>query len=199
MLLRNDGGCDRLKGLALLNVQAIEEPCKLPACEQYRSAACRRPSEPAALKALVEQPEAIDVPVKQLDAVSSTTAENENGWCERVELHLVLSYGSESVDGLAHIGRPSCQPNPVCNQVDHRGARATAANTPASSVEFTPGETSTIQGASSMRIRIPTAPEPGSVFPPAETICTGTSETCAAPLFVFVVTCCCAAEVLRQR
>jgi hypothetical protein len=62
------------------------------------------PSKSALLEPLREEAEALPIPVKDLDQISSTTAKAKNAARERVPLQNVLGHHAEAVEVAPHIG-----------------------------------------------------------------------------------------------
>ena len=56
------------------------------------------------LKALIEQPESLAVPIKCFEAISSATAEEKDASGEGIEIEALLNYVSKRIDSPAHIG-----------------------------------------------------------------------------------------------
>ena len=56
------------------------------------------------LKALIEQPESLAVPIKCFEAISPAAAEEKGASGEGIEIEALLNYVSKRIDSPAHIG-----------------------------------------------------------------------------------------------
>ena len=56
------------------------------------------------LKALIEQPESLAVPIKCFKTISSAAAEEKDASGEGIEIEALLNYVSKRIDSPAHVG-----------------------------------------------------------------------------------------------
>ena len=61
-----------------------------------------RPGQLPVLKALIEQPEALAIPIKCLEAVLSTATEKKDAPGEGIEMEALLNYVSKRIDPSTH-------------------------------------------------------------------------------------------------
>ncbi len=93
--------------------QAVEQPAQFPAGDLARAGAVIWwPPEPAPLQAPVVQPEAIMLPVQDLQLVAFPVAEDEQGRRKGVQVEPLLHQDSEAVDGLTHVGAATGKVDP---------------------------------------------------------------------------------------
>ena len=72
-------------GFDLGDIQPFKEPCQLPVTDLNRSGfLCIWPPESLALQTAVEEPEAVIVPVENLDLVAQSIAKNKQMAGERI-------------------------------------------------------------------------------------------------------------------
>ena len=90
-------------GLWLIHAQALHEPAVLLGSKCPGLTFISGPLEAARLQPLVQQNESIPLPVQGLDPVPSSAAEEEQGVAERIQLHLLLDQGGQTVDPTAQI------------------------------------------------------------------------------------------------
>ena len=62
------------------------------------------PGQLPVLKALIEQPEALAVPIKCLEAVLSTAAEEKDAPREEIEMEAFLNYVGKRINPSTHVG-----------------------------------------------------------------------------------------------
>lgn len=90
--------------LALLQGQAVEQPAQLTPGNLARDGAViQRPTKAATLQATVIEPEAVVLPVQDLQLISFPIAEDEQGWRKGVQVEPLFNQNSKTVDGLAHV------------------------------------------------------------------------------------------------
>ena len=63
-----------------------------------------RPGQLSVLKAFIEQPESLAVPIKCFEAISSAAAEEKDASGEGIEIEGLLNYVSKRIDSPAHVG-----------------------------------------------------------------------------------------------
>ena len=63
-----------------------------------------RPGHLSVLKAFIEQPESLAVPIKCFEAISSPDAEEKDSSKEGIEIEALLNYISKRIDSPAHVG-----------------------------------------------------------------------------------------------
>ena len=63
-----------------------------------------RPGQLPVLKALIEQPESLAVPIKCFEAISPAAAEEKDASGEGIEIEALLNYVSKRIDSPTHIG-----------------------------------------------------------------------------------------------
>ena len=61
-------------------------------------------SQLSVLKAFIEQPESLAVPIKCFEAISSAAAEEKDISREGIEIEALLNYVSKRIDSPAHVG-----------------------------------------------------------------------------------------------
>ena len=62
-----------------------------------------RPGQLPVIKALIEQPEALAIPIKCLEAVLSTATEKRDAPREGIEMEALLNYVSKRIDPSTHV------------------------------------------------------------------------------------------------
>ncbi len=62
------------------------------------------PGKLSILKALIEQPESLAIPIKCLEAVLSTATEKKDAPGEGIEMEALLNYVSKRIDPATHVG-----------------------------------------------------------------------------------------------
>ena len=62
------------------------------------------PSKLPVLKALIEQPEALVIPIKCLEAVLTTATEEKDAPREGIEMEALLNYVGKRIDPSTHVG-----------------------------------------------------------------------------------------------
>ena len=62
------------------------------------------PGKLSILKALIEQPESLAIPIKCLEAVLSTATEKKDAPGEEIEMEALLNYVSKRIDPPTHVG-----------------------------------------------------------------------------------------------
>lgn len=63
-----------------------------------------RPGQLPVLKALIEQPESLAVPIKCFESVPPAAAEEKDASGEGIEIEALLNYVSKQIDSPAHVG-----------------------------------------------------------------------------------------------
>ncbi|MGZ1159012.1 hypothetical protein ACXO19_09130 [Lactobacillus delbrueckii subsp. bulgaricus] len=63
-----------------------------------------RPGQLSVLKAFIEQPESLAVPIKCFEAISSAAAEEKNASREGIEIEALLNYVSKRINSSSHVG-----------------------------------------------------------------------------------------------
>ena len=63
-----------------------------------------RPGQLPVLKALIEHPESLAVPIKCFEAISSAAAEEKDTSREGIEIETLLNYVSKRINSPAHVG-----------------------------------------------------------------------------------------------
>ena len=90
-------------------VYSIEQPVQLLHREFDHRSVLARPNEACILQPLLQQPESIAAPAKDLDSVFPAVAKDEHGLGKRIESEFVLNHGRQAVDVLAKVNLPSVQ------------------------------------------------------------------------------------------
>ena len=95
-------------GVRTLLFQQHRQSCR---CQRYRTILRLRPDEPAFLKPLAEQTQALSVPAQNLDQVTAPAAEHEQLAAERVLAELLLHLRRQTIEAPAHVGVSARQPH----------------------------------------------------------------------------------------
>ena len=93
--------------LGLVDAQAFQQPAKLLRAEAQQLFLAPGPLVPAPLQALVQQEEAVRIPIKSLEAVCPIAAEQEERVGKRIQLKAVLYDAHQPVDAPAQICVPA--------------------------------------------------------------------------------------------
>jgi len=92
-------------GLALLQGEAVEQPLQLASADSKGLLfGPFGPAKATALQATIVEPEAVVVPVEDLELVSPAVAEDEEAVAEQIEFEGMANERRQTVDGLSHIG-----------------------------------------------------------------------------------------------
>ena len=90
-------------GMALMNLQTLQQPHKLPpAYLHYRFRRCR-PAESFLLQSFLPKTKSIPIPVENLDHGSPAIAENKQVAAERIQRELLRNQDGQSIDGFPHV------------------------------------------------------------------------------------------------
>ncbi len=90
-------------GMALMNLQALQQPHKLPPAYLHYLPRRLRPAESFLLQSLLPKTKSVPVPVKNLDHGPPAIAENKEMTAERVQGELLGNQDGQSIDGFPHI------------------------------------------------------------------------------------------------
>ncbi len=90
-------------------VNSIEQPVQLLHCELDHRSVLARPNEARILQALLQQPETIAAPSKDLHAIPPSVAKDIDGVCKRIEPQFVFNHRRQTVDALAKVNLPAVQ------------------------------------------------------------------------------------------
>lgn len=98
-----------LNGIRLVDGKAFKQPAKLPLRKVTNFGCMARPLKPevivrAFLKALVQEAEPVPFVVESLDAIGTSSAEEEDGVAVRIQLIGVAYDRHQSIDALSHVG-----------------------------------------------------------------------------------------------
>ena len=99
--------------LWLVDAQAFHEPAVLLGRQRSGFPFRTGPLEAAGFQPLVKQHKSVAFPVQCLDTVPASTAKQEQGVGERVQIELLLNHGSQPVDATAQVGIAAGNINPV--------------------------------------------------------------------------------------
>jgi hypothetical protein len=92
------------------DIQPFQQPTQFTCRELHGSGITTTwPPESLFLKAPIEEPESIIMPVKDFDLVAQSIAENKQMTGKRIGFQNILHHHHETVDGFPHIGRTACQ------------------------------------------------------------------------------------------
>jgi hypothetical protein len=100
----------RLMRLDARDIQPLQQPTQFTCRELNGSGITTTwPPESLFLKAPIEQPEPIVMPVKDFDFVAQSIAENKQMTGKGIGFQNILYHHHKTVDGFPHIGRTACQ------------------------------------------------------------------------------------------
>ena len=116
--------------LFLLQGQAVEEPLQLTPTDRFGGLVrALGPTETSSLQASVVEPEAIMIPVEDLEFVAVSIAEDEEAAAEEIVLEDLADKGSQAVDGLSQIGVAAGEEDLGWLDAAQHGGAASAATT----------------------------------------------------------------------
>ncbi len=99
--------------LPLAQGKSIQQPAQLTAGDRYRLSIAGWPLERPAFKTAVEEPEAVMLPVQDLELVAVTIAEHEQARGEGIKPESFLHERRQTVNGFSQIGEAACQIDPI--------------------------------------------------------------------------------------
>ena len=105
-----------LNGIRLVDGEAFQQPAEFPLRKVTNFGCVARPLKPEViicpfLKALVQEAKPIPFVVESLDAIGTSSAEEEDGVAVRIQLIGVAYDRHQTINALSHVGI-------ACNQVD---------------------------------------------------------------------------------
>lgn len=108
-----------LNGIRLVDRKALKQPAEFPLRKVTNFGCVARPLKPevivrAFLKALVQETEPILLVVERLDAIGTSSAEEEDGVAVRIQLIGVAYDRHQTINALSHVGIARHQVNVVC-------------------------------------------------------------------------------------
>ena len=108
-----------LNGIRLVDGEAFEQPAELPLREVTNFGCVAWPLKPKViirsfLKALVQQTEPVLLVVENLDAIGTSSAEEEDRVAVRIQLIDVTYNRHQTINALSHVGIARNQVDMVC-------------------------------------------------------------------------------------
>jgi hypothetical protein len=88
----------------LINGKALHQAHDLLIGQLSNFVFIARPGQLPILKALIEQPESLAVPIKCFEEISSATAEEKDASREGIEIEAPLNYVSKRINSSSHVG-----------------------------------------------------------------------------------------------
>ena len=100
--------------LWLIHAQALHEPAVLLGSQRSGFPFRPGPLEAAGFQALIQQYKSVAFPVQCLDSIPASTAEQEQGICEWIQIELLLNHGGQPINPTAQVGVAAGDVYPVC-------------------------------------------------------------------------------------